>query len=242
MKVSVKYWQSSIAVVMVAIALIMSTPMVFAGNPNPGVLPPNSHPQGLTYGEWSARWWQYAVSVPGVPGQDVFNHCPAEPSGHVWFLEGTMTAVPPPTRSCTVPSGTMILFPIINAEWSVVEAQANGGACFIPAIPSGTSEPALRACAKAAMDLVTVVEADVDGVPLQGLTPPSSPYRVQSPLFTFTAVPGNLFVPAGPSQSVSDGYWIMLTPLSKGTHIVHFHGEAPSLPFTIDTTYNLTIG
>jgi hypothetical protein len=240
MKLGMKYWRSSPVVVGIFVALIGAT-VAFAGNPNPGVLPPNSHPHGLTYGEWSARWWQYAVSVPGVPGQDVFNHCPAEPSGHVWFLEGT-TEVPPPPRSCTVPSGTMILFPIINAEWSVAEAQANGDACFIPATPSGTSEPALRACAKAAIDQVTVVKADVDGVPLQDLTPPSSPYRVQSPLFTFTAVPGNLFVPAGPSQSVSDGYWIMLTPLSKGTHIVHFHGEAPSLAFTIDTTYTLTVG
>ena|SRR6266851_4713522 len=126
MKVSVKYWRSSIVLVVVVVALIMSTPMAFARNPNPGVLPPNSHPHGLMYGEWSARWWQYAVSVPGVDGKDVFDGCPAEPSGHVWFLEGT-TAVPPPTRSCTVPSGRMILFPIINAEWSVVEAQANGG-------------------------------------------------------------------------------------------------------------------
>src|SRR6476620_9029431 len=110
MKLGMRYWRSSPVVVGIFVALIGAT-VAFAGNPNPGVLPPNSHPHGLTYGEWSARWWQYAVAVPG---QDVFNHCPAEPSGHVWFLEGT-TEVPPPPRSCTVPSGTMILFPIINA-------------------------------------------------------------------------------------------------------------------------------
>jgi len=69
-----------------------------------------------------------------------------------------------------------------------------------------------------------------------------SPYRVQSPLFTLTAVSGNLFVPAGSSQSVPDGYWILLAPLRTGTHIVHSHGEAPSLDFTSDTTYKLTVG
>ncbi len=235
MKLGTKYWRSSIAVVMVVMALLMSTPVAFASNPNPGVVPPNSLPHGLTYGEWSARWWQYALSVT------TFDNCPAEPSGHVWFLAGTTGGSA--TRSCTVPSGTTILFPIINAEWSAAEAQLNADTCFVPATPSGHDEPALRACAIAAIDLVTVVKADVDGVPLQDLNPPSKLYRVQSPLFTFTAVPGNLFgVPAGPSQSVSDGYWIMLTPLSTGTHIVHFHGELPSLQFTTDATYTLTVG
>src|SRR5689334_5681631 len=27
------------------------------GDANPGVHPPNSKPYGLSYGEWSARWW-----------------------------------------------------------------------------------------------------------------------------------------------------------------------------------------
>jgi hypothetical protein len=35
-----------------------------AQNRNPGVLPPNSAPHGLTYGEWSARWVKWAVEPP----------------------------------------------------------------------------------------------------------------------------------------------------------------------------------
>src|SRR5436853_3928133 len=30
------------------------------GNPNPGVLPPNSAPHGKTYAEWSAAWFKWA--------------------------------------------------------------------------------------------------------------------------------------------------------------------------------------
>ena len=83
MKVSVKYWRSSLAVVVVVMALIMSTPAVFADNINPGVLPINGQIGGLTYGQWSARWWQYAFSVT------TFANCRAEPSGQMWFLAGT---------------------------------------------------------------------------------------------------------------------------------------------------------
>ena len=52
MKVSLKYWRSSVVLVVVAVALLGTT-MAFARNANPGVLPPNSHPYGHTYGEWS---------------------------------------------------------------------------------------------------------------------------------------------------------------------------------------------
>ena len=40
-----------------ALALILPTAGAFAqaGNPNPGVIPINAKPHGLSYGEWSAR-------------------------------------------------------------------------------------------------------------------------------------------------------------------------------------------
>jgi hypothetical protein len=31
---------------------------------NPGVIPPQSKAHGMTYGEWSAKWWQWAYSLP----------------------------------------------------------------------------------------------------------------------------------------------------------------------------------
>ena len=36
-----------------------------AGNSsNIAVFPPDSIPYGLTYGEWTAKWWQWAYSMP----------------------------------------------------------------------------------------------------------------------------------------------------------------------------------
>ena len=246
MKVSVKYWRSSLAVVMVVMALIMSTPAVFADNINPGVLPINGQIGGLTYGQWSARWWQFAFQ------QTNLNICtPDKPGSRVTFLAGTTGGSE--TRSCTVPVGMAILFPVFNVEWSVAEAQAQqkmtpGQSCLIPGPPDGTSDADLLACATAqanhALDSDATLEADVDGVKLQSL----QNYRAVSAPFTFTTVAGNPFglCPADgscplTSRAVADGFWIILTPLSPGTHTIHFKADVPFFPFTTEVTYTLTV-
>lgn len=241
-----KYWQGRV-VIGIVLGLIVTVTTAFAQNLNPRVLPPNSHAFTKTYGEWSAAWWQWALSISldKSPITDTSGaHCAEEQSGKVWFLAGT-TGGPAVFRSCTIPLGKAILFPIINAEWSVAEAIAFAppdGTCFVNTSITGTTEEALRACAIAQIDHVTTVEADVDGVPLQDL----EMYRVQSQLFNFTAVLDNPFlVPVGLSKSVSDGFWIFLAPLPLGEHKIHFKGVAPfpEVGFTFETevTYNLTV-
>src|SRR5258708_38388984 len=106
MKLGMKYWRSSIAVVMVVMALIMSTPMVFADTINQVVLAINGQVGGLTYGQWSAQWWQYAFSVT------TFDNCPAESSGQMWVLAGTTGGAA--TRSCPDPTGKNIMFPLFH--------------------------------------------------------------------------------------------------------------------------------
>ena len=254
MKLNAKYWCSGLMVVGVIVVLLGST-MAFADDINPGVFPINSRPYGQTYGQWSARWWQWAFL------QTTFDNCPNE-SGQVWFL------VAPTTSNCTIPVGKAILFPVFNVEWSVAEAniqgnQTPGQTCLVPTQPNGTDYAALRACATAQANNATQsgakLEADVDGKTLQSLTN----YRAVSPPppFTFTAVKGNPFgvcelvnnCSSGSltSSAAADGFWIMLTPLSPGKHTIHFAATVPfpnvnppATPFTFTTeaTYNLTVG
>jgi hypothetical protein len=55
--------------------------------------------------------------------------------------------------------------------------------------------------------------------------------RIQSPLFSFTFPENNLFgASAGPSQSVADGYYVFLQPLSPGKHDISF--KAVGVQFT----------
>jgi hypothetical protein len=148
---------------------------------------------------------------------------------------------PSPRPNCTVPTGTALFFPIINAECSSLPGDNSGD----------TTEAGLRGCANSLANLIdtATLSASLDGVPLTGL----SLYRVQSPLFAIGPLPGpadnNLGffftgnpTPAGTTgTSVSDGFYLMLVPLSPGRHTLHFHGEIPTFGFVVDMTYDLTV-
>src|SRR5437588_12909771 len=79
------------------------------------VAPPESLPGGLSYPQWSAKWWQWEWSTPFAinPVFDTTGiDCGVNQSGPVWFLAGTSGFNA--TRNCIVPAGKMIFFPIIN--------------------------------------------------------------------------------------------------------------------------------
>src|SRR5205807_9583895 len=145
---------------------------------NPEAFPPNSHPHGQTYGEWSAAWWRWAFSIP-VDQNPLLNNgdVTVGQTDHVWFLAGTVIAtandqgqiVGQVTRDVTIPSGTALFFPLINTECSTLEG-------------NGTTEQELRACAHMAIDAVPVdsLFTVLDGKSLVNL----GDYRAQSPLFT----------------------------------------------------------
>jgi hypothetical protein len=138
-------------------------------------------------------------------------------------------------RSCDIPAGKAILIPAIIVECSRAEDE------------SLQTEDDLRACAKSDQDLVTDVWAAIDGIEL----PDQQVYRVDSPLFSFTFIEDNVIsAPEGPTEAVSDGFWLFLKPLPPGNHEIHVGGilqeggdptvTAP-LTFIEDSTYHLTI-
>jgi hypothetical protein len=194
------------------------------------VVPPGAKVHGLTYGEWSAEWWQQAVRQTGAPGTPFASgevDCAAMGARNVVFLVGTTEATGPEAeRSCTVRKNQPILLPAINGECSEAEGD-------------GDTDAELRTCAAGLADQFTNVHVVVDGVPLSGL----DRHRFASPLFRFSPVEDNLFdIPAAErSKSVADGYWVMLGGLGRGEHTVSFGGELPAFDFVTETTYTLTV-
>jgi len=157
--------------------------------------------------------------------------CSTGQSDHVWFLGATFTqanaATAGPQRSCTVPPGTFLFVPIINAEASTLEG-------------NGDTEEELLAPASSLMDLARNMSITIDGTSV----PNVDGYRVQSPLFTYGPLPDHaLFgLPQGQtSTAVGDGAYVMVKPLSVGTHTIQFHGEVPKFDFTVDMTYTITV-
>jgi hypothetical protein len=191
------------------------------------ILPAHAHAFGKSLGEWTAAWWQWALAMP-VDAHPLFDtaDCDAGQSGKVFFLGGAFTGTST-TRECTVPVGKAILIAVLNVECSTVE----------PPPFFGSNEEELRECAKGFQDTGFGLSASVDDCPVQNL----DGYRVQSPVFDFSAPANNvLFIPGPVSgQSVSDGVWLLIAPLSAGEHVIHVQGSFPGFP--IDVTYNLTV-
>jgi hypothetical protein len=244
-----------------ALALLLAAPWVaVAGDGSPtnpdGIKPPlaETRPYGKTYGEWSAKWWQWTMAFPST-ADPASNTAPPDSaqSGKVWFLataHGSVTVggSATVTRSLTVPNGKALFFPVL----SVIDDNTG--------CPS-YNNPLLTAdqLAAQAADIFTAVSettCTIDGVPVQGLADPQhSPYRVQSPAFTYTVASHNNLLAAifdGPcipdgitvTPAVSDGVFLMLSPLSVGQHTIHFVGVVGPVasPFFFkDITYNITV-
>ncbi len=206
---------------------------------NPRVFPPGSSPYGSSYGDWSARWWQWAYGLP-VAGHPLFDEtgadCGAGQSGPVWFLGGVFNVSGSATRTmCSIPAGKALYFPIINVEWDNV----------CPAEEPPLSVEELRATAAWFMDLATALSCELDGVPIE------NPFA-----YRFTAGPFGVDIPSGSiweffgcatpaghyAPLMADGYFLMLKPLAPGAHVLHFSGTiGDPVNFTLEITYELTV-
>jgi hypothetical protein len=175
----------------------------------------DSRPYGLSYGDWTAKWWAWLVSIPTNinPASDTTgSNCAQTQAGPVWFLAGSVAGHA--ERTCTIPTGKAVFFPILGAECSYAE------------YPKLKTESDLRSCA-VALNNQRTVQAVIDGVSLQSQQMP----RIQSPLFSVTFPETNIFgASAGPSQSLADGYYVFLQHLSPGKHEISF--KAVSVQFT----------
>ena len=231
-----KHARILLAAVVVILGLTLIPANSFSANPNPKVFPPHSVAYGMTYGEWSARWWQWAVSMPvdHNPLADTAD-CSTGQLGPVWFLGGSFAVAPPiGPRKCNVPPGKALFFPIVNVDCSSLEFGDFYG---------GTPEER-RACAKGIIDGTTVggpitdLATEIDGVSLGDLTI----YRAPSPDFHFVAPDNNLLgVPGGSGEMAADGYYLLLAPLPPGQHTIHFKGTFFLWNATVEETYVLTV-
>jgi hypothetical protein len=184
---------------------------------------------GATYGELSARWWQWLLSIPAAvnPNLDTTGaNCAQGQYDDVWFLAGTFGGTV--ERTCIIPAGKPIFFPLINT----IAFKPLGKETLLN----------LRRQAAAFIDGVTELDCTMDGVACFG---DRSRFRVRSPSFTVIAPakglvpPGNLSVPGNSDPIVSDGYWLLLDPPTPGPHTIKFRAITGS--FSLDVTYNLTV-
>ena len=194
------------------------------------VIPPHATYRGLTYGEWTAQWWQSVFATPvegashplitggGFDGENgiVFLSAPVAPVGS-----------PSATISITIPSGSPLFFPIVAVECSVFE----------PPPFHGDDEVSLRACANDLLGFVSEVSVEIDGAPANAA-------RVESPLFQWGPLPLDnvLGAPEGTtSDAISAGYFLMLPPLNVGVHHIAVSGTIEAFGLAVDAEFVVTV-
>ena len=215
----------------VLVVILCVTPFVLcaaavAQNFNPRIAPPQSKLLGLTGAEWSERWWKWALETPATESpllDTTGSHCGVRQTGHVWFLAGTLGPAEPLVRSCTIPEGTTLFFPVANA--------------FCVAEGDGSLE-AQRACVAQFLGDVTSMQVEIDGVAVESL----ESYRFQSSPFDLMLPSDNIFgAPAGLyTPTAADGVYLTVRPLPPGEHTIHIRTEFGAE--SIDVTYQLTVG
>lgn len=248
----VKYRQISrtLPAALVGMALLASAgPPAFAGNGtagNPNIMPPQSHPYGLSYAEWAERFWQWAHSFPST-ANPANGTAPPESaqSGSVWFLAsapfspvlGAATA-----RDITIPAGTSLFSPVssfFNSNQTLPE-------------DTTFTEEELLEQANDIWDSVAVsTECIIDGVPVRGLeNPQGTVYRVETDLFSVTVADhdnvqaGDGVLDGETVDELTVGVFLMIKPLKVGKHTVRLVGviePAPGFVLTKDVTYTVTV-
>lgn len=204
---------------------------------NPGVFALSSKPYGSTYGQWAANWWNWVIGIPAdkSPVDDnTGKNCAVGQQGPVWFLPGSFGGVT--VRECTIPAEKALLAVILDGECSQKE------------YPNLKTEDQFHACVKGLNAADHTLEVIVDGRSLKDL----ESYRAESPMFNMT-LPGptkndNLFtMDPGPTIAKAEGWYVILEPLTQGTHTIQFKGSIIGNPlvgtenYAHDTTYHLNV-
>jgi hypothetical protein len=176
----------------------------------------------------TASWWNWVVSTSPSPLEGSYDggqRCDGSFVRGAFFLAGT-TASEPVERTCTVPAGKPILFPVVNALCS-----------------EGFDPPDPRpfwVCAKSLLDSAlegdSEVFARVDGEAVEIR-------RIAGHFAWRIPSDDNLFaIPAGRYDAAGNGLWVYLPHgLRPGQHTIHFGGSFFDGGFLQDITYHLRV-
>jgi hypothetical protein len=176
---------------------------VEAQNDNASTYSEDSSPYGLAYAQWLSRWWNWSMSIPASehPRENYTpQKCGNNQNGPVWFLADQLGGRE--ERTCSIPEGKAIFVPLLVGECDYGSPPENNG-----------NDAKTKQCATEGDDY-GVVHASLDGIEIAKID------RVQSGFFNITKpIADNVYDNApGTFRAFSDGYYLILKPLSPGNH------------------------
>jgi hypothetical protein len=172
------------------------------------VIEPDGVVAGHPMADYANLWWQWAYSIPDAENPVVDTtgvKCHVGQAGPVWFLAGGFDTAKI-SRSCTIPAGQHIFFPVINMV------------AYPPDGAQGDCEM-IKAEAAENNSQYVFIRVNLDGSELKD----AERFRVASTscFDLLGMVPPEYGAPQV-FPSATDGYWIMLKPLPRGKHHLEF--------------------
>jgi hypothetical protein len=175
------------------------------------VVPAGGDYAGQPLGAYTAAWWQWAFSMPKEDSpmrETTGKNCALNQTGDVWFLAGAYGGGKV-RRSCTVPQGKALFFPVINTMFYCAGAT--------PAAATNNQH-------------LAYAQATLNGVEIPGVEAhrERSPGCFRLPYEGNAKAHGSIGYPAA-----TDGYWLMLRPLPAGEYLLKFRAkyDQPDEPF-----------
>ncbi|MDP4235079.1 MAG: hypothetical protein Q8919_01365 [Bacteroidota bacterium] len=199
---------------------------------------------GKTYTQWSTQWWQWVMSVPATTATGAINNPMVDTNGaqasigqqgSVFFLGGKFTnaTVSSVTRSVTIPATEPIFFPIA----ALLQDQI---------ITGNTNTTTMQANLVAFIGSLGGIAVSLDNVLIFPTNKSGSTHN-PSGQFSYTLPDKNIYQYLGltaNAQTVSpafaDGYYVMLGPLTAGSHVLKFSYNFASSQRSQQVTYNIT--
>jgi hypothetical protein len=195
------------------------------------VLPPDTEAYGASHAEWAARFaqWNYSFPFDDHPLNDPNPlACGAGQQGPVFFLGSVALPGDELTmeRTCTIPADRALFVSVVFLGCSTLE----------PAF-CGTTQEELRATAAQWVDQTTSMDVSLDGVAIAEL----ERYRVATGPFSLMVPVASPGVEAGVGLAFSDGYSLLMPPLSPGEHTLHTVYINTNNVAPHDVTYHLRV-
>jgi hypothetical protein len=194
-----------------------------------GVLPPEARVHGQSLADIGAAFMYWNWSTPVATNPLATGICePMQAQPRIWFLPQTLGDHP--TWTCDVPEGVFLVVSPYTVECSNVEED--------PFFGADAAEQ--RACADTVYALLTSMSVAVDGRAATGL----DGYAVATP---YTRLPDEnlltdlLGLPAQETWTTGLGVFLVLAPLSPGSHVITTDAVVDAWGWTAGMTYEITV-
>lgn len=187
---------------------------------------------GKSYGEWSAEWWKWVLSMP-KDSHPLFDNAPAgknQPE-NLWFLGGTVNFLEDELdktieRTITVPYGKALFIPVTT----VMMAKS-----------LGDPEDSLDILARNWLVDFDELYCEINGKKINNI----ESYKFETGSnFSYTLPENNIFnLDAGlyEEDAYAVGYYVILTDIDKGNYTIRFYTRQDWADYIQDVIYYISV-